>query len=104
MAKFVKQPAKIGDKVIMFGGPLLAFTEYKPYRIVATQNSQPKNREAFGIVYPLVNKKRKDHFGIFVLDDNGDKRFIRLGTDCFGITVEKLCEQNKTVARSESNL
>ena len=104
MAKFVKQPAKIGDKVIMFGGPLLAFTEYKPYKIIATQNSKPENRICFGHKYPLFDRGDKSRFGVFVLDDSGDKRFIRLGEDCFGTTVEKLCEQDKTVARSESNL
>lgn len=103
MAKFTKQPAKIGDKIIMFGGrPNPGFTEYKPYKIVATQNSKPKNRVCFWHVYPLSSCEPNPLFGVFVIDDDGDKRFIRLGTNSFGTVVEKLCEQDKTVARPES--
>ena len=87
-----KQPAKIGDMVIMFqqnGGDVdLGFTEYKPYKIVATQMSKEKNRICFKHVYPL--RLRPEKFGVFIIDDLGDKRYVNLGTDVFGITVEKL--------------
>ena len=98
MAKFVKQPAKIGDKVYLFGGVKpFGITEYKAYRVVATQNSKVENRKSFGHVYPLGNHTQwnKDRFGVFIIDDFGDKRFLRLGVDCFGTIVEKLCEQDK---------
>ena len=91
-----KQPAKIGDMVVMFqqhggdgtGGIDLGFTEYKPYKIVATQMSKEKNRICFKHVYPL--RPRPEKFGVFIIDDLGDKRYVNLGTDVFGITVEKL--------------
>lgn len=111
MAKFVKQPAKIGDQVIMFVdkspsikvGDIsigIGFTPMKPYKVVATQNSKEENRICFNSVYPLCQRPGK--FGVFIIDDDGDKRYVNLGTDCFGITVEKLCEQDKTVSRPES--
>ena len=91
-----KQPAKIGDKVIMFqqhggdgtGDIGLGFTEYKPYKVIATQMSKEKNRKCWEHTYPLF--PRPDRFGVFVIDDLGDKRYVNLGTDVFGITVEKL--------------
>lgn len=96
MAKFVKQPAKIGDKVIVFGGTMpFGISEYKDYKVVATQNSKMENRKSYGHVYPLYDEKHwnKDRFGVFIIDDNGDKRFLRLGVDCFGTTVEKLPDE-----------
>lgn len=105
MAKFVKQPAKIGDKIIVFGEYVrLGLTAYKPYKIVATQNSKPENRKSFGTVYPLKKSNPERGFGVFIIDDDGDKAFLYLGEDIFGSTVEKLCEQDKTVSRSESSL
>ena len=91
-----KQPAKIGDKVIMFREnarqheePIdLGFTPMKPYKIVATQMSKEKNRLCWKHAYPLF--PRPDKFGVFIIDDLGDKRYVNLGTDVFGITVEKL--------------
>lgn len=111
MAKFVKQPAKIGDKVIMFVdknpnikvgdiGVGIGLTPMKPYKVVATQNSKEENRICFNRVYPLCQRPGK--FGLFIIDDDGDKRYVHLGTNCLGITVEKLCEQDKTVSRPES--
>jgi hypothetical protein len=102
MAKFTKQPAKIGDQVIMFLDSKLGyevdvglgFTAMKPYKVVATQNSKEKNRVCFKHVYPL--HPRPEKFGVFIIDDYGDKRYVNLGTDCFGITVEKLCEKSKS--------
>ena len=91
-----KQPAKIGDKVIMFinGKDViqteigLGFTPMKPYKIIATQMSKEKNRICFKHVYPL--RPRPEKFGVFIIDDLGDKRYVNLGTDVFGITVEVL--------------
>ena len=91
-----KQPAKIGDSVIMFVGSKttnqspndigLGFTPMKPYKIVAM--SKEKNRICFNHVYPL--RPRPEKFGVFIIDDLGDKRYVNLGTDVFGITVEVL--------------
>lgn len=106
MAKFTKQPAKIGDQIIMFVDKEahhmkldigLGFTAMKPYKVVATQNSKEKNRICFKHVYPL--RPRPEKFGVFIIDDYGDKRYVNLGTDCFGITVEKL---NASTERSKS--
>ena len=93
-----KQPAKIGDKVIMFVGSKstnqspddigLGFTPMKPYKVIATQMSKEKNRKCWKHTYPLF--PRPDRFGVFVIDDLGDKRYVNLGTDVFGITVEVL--------------
>ena len=91
MAKFVKQPVKIGDLVVCYGtnkGQPFGCTQMKAYKVVATQNSSEKNRMSFGTVYPLLGLKGR--FGFFIIDDMGDKVFCRLGTDCFGITWEKL--------------
>lgn len=94
---FKKQPVKIGDKVILFVGDKelehhgeigLGFTPLKPYKVVATQNSKEKNRICWNSVYPL--RPRPEKFGVFIIDDFGDKRYVNLGTDVFGITVEKL--------------
>lgn len=104
MAKFTKQPAKIGDQIIVFGGCRPGLTAYKPYKIVATQNSKPENRKSFGTIYPLERSNPKRGFGVFIIDNDGDKVFLYLGEDIFGMTVEKLCEQDKTVARSKSSL
>ena len=102
MAKFIKQPAKIGDKIIVSGGCIISgLTAYKPYKIVATQNSKPENRKSFGTVYPLKKSDPTCGFGIFIIDNDGDKSFLYLGENVFGMTVEKLCEQNKTVSRPE---
>lgn len=93
-----KQPAKIGDQIVMFPANQqattmlsdigLGFTPWKPYKIVATQMSKEKNRICFKHVYPL--RPRPEKFGVFIIDDYGDKRYVNLGTDVFGITVEKL--------------
>lgn len=87
--RLLKQPAKIGD-LIVCDIAQIGFTANKAYKVIATQNSTEKNRISFGGVYPKVNKKRIDKFGVFVIDDSGDKRFVRLGTDCFGVTWEKI--------------
>lgn len=95
-----KSPAKIGDSIIMFADERantmlqdigLGFTAMKPYKIVATQLSKEENRKCWNTVYPLF--PRPDKFGVFIIDDNGDKRYVNLGTDVFGITVEKLPKQ-----------
>jgi hypothetical protein len=91
-----KQPAKIGDKVIMFINNRnaiqteigLGFTPMKPYKVIATQMSKEGNRKCWNTTYPLC--PRPDRFGVFVIDDLGDKRYVNLGTDVFGITVEVL--------------
>lgn len=93
--RLLKQPAKIGDWIVAqfpkhFNTAYLGLTQNKAYKVVATQNSAEKNRISFGSVFPKVNKKRTDKFGVFIMDDDGCKRFVRLGTDCFGITWEKL--------------
>lgn len=95
--RLTKQPAKIGDTVILFvnknANPLVqdvgfGFTAMKPYKVVATQMSKEKNRICFKHVYPL--RPRPEKFGVFVIDDSGDKRYFNLGTDVFGVTAEKL--------------
>ncbi|QEM42982.1 hypothetical protein AC4HA13_0011 [Escherichia phage vB_EcoM_4HA13] len=86
-----KQPAKIGDKVIVFGKYIrTGLTAYKPYKIVATQNSKTENRKSFGTVYPLEKSNLNRGFGVFIIDNDGDKAFLYLGEDVFGMTVEKL--------------
>ena len=89
-----KQPAKIGDLVVIFNKDTtsndigLGFTNNKAYKVVATQMSKEKNRMCWKTVYPL--RPRPEKFGVFVLDDFGDKRYVNLGTDVFGVTVEVL--------------
>lgn len=91
MAKFVKQPAKVGDKIVVLGQQIPhGFTMYGVYTVVATANSQEKNRIVFGRAYPLAPS---DRFSVFVIDDDGDKRHLYLGTNCFGMTVEKLPDE-----------
>lgn len=91
MGKFVKQPAKVGDKVVVFGQQIpFGFAMYGVYKVVATGNSQEKNRIVFGRDYPLA---KSDDFSVFVIDDDGDKRHLYLGTNCFGTTVEKLPDE-----------
>lgn len=90
--RLLKQPAKIGDFIVCqfpkgFNTAYLGLTKDKAYKVVATQNSAEKNRIAFNNVYPLRPSKL---FGVFIIDDEGSKRFVKMGTDCFGITWSKL--------------
>lgn len=93
MAKFTKQPAKIGDFIAAKEtNPALfthtGFSPNKAYKVVATQNSKEHNRIVFGEVYPMWDI---EEFGVFVLDDNGSKRFMRINTvTMFGFTWEKV--------------
>lgn len=93
MAKFTKQPAKIGDFVAAkeTDANLFTHTGFSPnkaYKVVATQNSKEHNRIVFGEVYPMHGV---EGFGVFVLDDDGIKRFMRLNVvTLFGFTWEKV--------------
>lgn len=91
--RLLKQPAKIGDWIVCDRNSP-GFTPNKGYKIVATENSSEKNRVSFDKVYPLMENLRygvKDsRFGVFVIDDDGDKRFVHLGADIFNVTWEKI--------------
>lgn len=83
--RLLRQPAKIGD-LIVCDVDQIGFTANRAYKVVATQNSAEKNRISFGSVYPTIGGR----FGVFVIDDGGDKRFVRLGTDWSGVTWIKI--------------
>ena len=91
--RLLKQPVKIGDKVICYGKNKhqpYGCRQMTAYTVVATENSKEHNRTSFGIVYPLDGMKTSDRFGFFIIDDDGHKIFCRMGVDCFGITWEEL--------------
>lgn len=86
--RLLKQPAKRGD-LIVCDVDNIGFTANKAYKVIATQNSFEKNRISFGDAYPREGDNSKG-FGVFVIDNDDSKRFVRLGTDAFGVNWMKL--------------
>ncbi|AWN08593.1 hypothetical protein HOT32_gp10 [Erwinia phage Faunus] len=84
-------PIKVGDLVVCRSNGAkfneIDIYENKAYKVVATEMSAEKNRISFGVVSPNPAMAKSKRPGFFIIDDDGCKRFCRLGEDNFSSTV-----------------
>lgn len=89
--RMLPNPIKVGDWVVCTSkGPKfneIGISENKAYKVVATELSAEKNRIVFGLAYPHPSMVGRAKPGFFIIDDDGCKRFCRLGMNMLSSTV-----------------